>query len=70
MYQTAVERALALGELDSFAFSLAEALGMTIEQMRDSMSIREYHQWRAYNVWRNAQHELALKAAKVEHRGR
>lgn len=70
MYQTAVERALVEGELDPFAFSLAEALGMTLEQMLNTMSSREYYQWRAFNVWRNAQHELERKAAKAERRGR
>ena len=70
VYQSAVERALALGELDPFAFSLAEALGMTIEQIQDSMSIREYLGWRAFNVWRNAQQELAFKSARAERHGR
>jgi len=64
-YQTQAERAFVEEELDPFDFSLAEALGMTVETMRATISNREYLEWRAYSVWRNAQQELALKAAKA-----
>jgi hypothetical protein len=53
------------GDLDPFEFSLAEALGMTVEEMRANMSNDEYLKWRAFNVWRNAQHELATKEVSV-----
>lgn len=51
-------------ELDPFDFSLAEALGMTVEHLRQTMSNREYLEWRAFTVWRNAKIELATKEAR------
>ena len=57
------------GELDPFDFSLAESLGMTVERMRDEMANNEYHQWRAFYTWRNAQRELARNTAAAQ-RGR
>ena len=49
------------GELDAFDFDLAERLGVTVAQLPHVMSNREYQQWRAYTVYRNAQYELAVK---------
>ena len=51
------------GELDPFDFTLAEALGMTIEQLQQSMGNGEYLQWRAFYVYRNAMEDLAVKEA-------
>lgn len=34
---------------------------MTVEQMRETMTNKEYLEWRAFTVWRNAQRELATK---------
>ena len=50
-----------LEELDPFDFLLAERLGMTVRTMRARMGNDEYLAWRAFNVWRNAQAELAEK---------
>lgn len=36
---------------------------MTVEHLRDSMSNKEYLEWRAFTVWRNAMRELEKKAA-------
>lgn len=62
-----MERALQTEELDPFPFTLAKALGMTVETMLTGvptpLSMREYLSWRAYYVWRNAQEELAMKEA-------
>ena len=54
------------GELEPFDFALAERLGMTVEAMRDSMANNEYHQWRAFYVWRSAAQELAVKTAAAQ----
>ena len=43
---------------------------MTVEQMRNTMTNREYLEWRAFNVLRNAQQELAVKAAKADRHAR
>jgi len=51
-------------ELDPFDWVLAEALGMTVERLRSTMSNPEYHSWRAFYVYRAAQQELAAKARK------
>ncbi len=52
------------GALDPFEFVLAEALGMTVADLRDRMSNDEYLSWRAFYAWRAAQRELAaLEAA-------
>jgi hypothetical protein len=51
------------GELDPFDFDLAERLHLTVAQLPHAVSRREYFQWRAYTVYRNAQQELALKEA-------
>lgn len=53
------------GELDTFDFELALELGMTIEQLRGTLSNLEYLQWRAFFVWRNAQIELEAKSATI-----
>jgi hypothetical protein len=53
------------GALDPFDFGLAEALGMTVETMRDTMANNEYLQWRAFHVWRAAQVELAAKTVAL-----
>ena len=43
---------------------------MTIEEMRTRMSNREYLQWRAFHVWRNAEIEKQRKKAEARHRGK
>ena len=62
--QKVYERAFMEGELDPFDFMLAEQLGMTVAQMRETLSNQEYLQWRAFYVWRNAQQELEAKTVK------
>ncbi len=52
------------GELDPFDFLLAEALGMTVAEIRDRMSNAEYIEWRAFYTYRAAMRELANKEAK------
>lgn len=52
------------GELDPFPFVLAEALGMTIEDMLNRMSNQEYLQWQAFFTWRHAMQQLELEAAR------
>jgi len=68
VYQTAVERAFVEGALDPFPYRLAEKLGMTVETMFASMSMREYQHWRAFHVWREAERELAVKTAEAKQR--
>lgn len=46
-------------ELDPFDWMLAEALGMTVERMQSEMSNLEWHSWRAFYVYREAQRKLA-----------
>lgn len=62
--QTQYERAFMEGDLDPFDFMLAEALGMSVQHMRDTLSNQEYLQWRAFYVWRNAKAELEAKTVK------
>ena len=59
----AYERALNSGELEVFDFILAEALHMTIEEMRNRMSNQEWVQWAAFYSWRDRQRELAMRMA-------
>jgi hypothetical protein len=40
---------------------LAEALGMTVAQMTESISNREYLAWAAFYNWREAKREFAAK---------
>jgi hypothetical protein len=47
-----------LGEIDTFEYSLALRLGMTVEEMRQRMSNAEYVQWKAYFTWQNAMQEM------------
>jgi hypothetical protein len=49
------------GEMDPFDFTLAEALGRTVDEL-GSMPHVEYLKWRAYYVWREAQRELERKS--------
>ena len=51
------------GALDPFEFVLAEALGMTVDELRDRMSNQEFTQWAAFYRWRAAQRELAQMEA-------
>ena len=67
--QTQYERAFMQGELDPFDFQLAEALGMTVQRMRDTISNQEYLQWRAFYVYRDAQEKLAATPLKAVPRG-
>ena len=46
-----------------FDFILAEALHMTIEEMRNRMSNQEWVQWAAFYSWRDRQRELAMRMA-------
>lgn len=43
-----------LGERDPFEFVLAESLGMTLAQVRASMTAGEYAEWYAFHTWRRA----------------
>jgi hypothetical protein len=47
---------------------------MTVDEMRERISNREYNQWRAFDSYRAAMEELALKKAeakgKVRRRGK
>lgn len=63
-YQQQVEREFMEETRDPFDYWLAEKLGRTVEEMRRTISNREYLEWRAYVVWKNAKEELELKAAK------
>jgi hypothetical protein len=58
------ERAFMEEELDPFDYTLAEALGMTLQTMRDTMPNNEYLSWRAFYVWREAKREIAAKEIK------
>lgn len=49
---------------DPFDYWLAETLHRTVEEVRQTISNAEYLEWRAYLVWRNAQQDLEVKAAK------
>lgn len=53
-----------LGELDPFDFDLADAIGCTVEEMRQRISNQEYLQRRALAVYRAEQAKLAAKAAR------
>jgi hypothetical protein len=50
-----------MDELDPFDFVLSESLSMTVEEMKDRMSNREYLMWRAFYVYRAAMKEFELK---------
>lgn len=50
-------------EIDPYDFLLAERLHMTLKTLRDTMPNNEYLQWRAFDVWREAQRELDGKVA-------
>lgn len=54
------------GTLDVFDFILSEKLGMTVQQMRDTMPNDEYHKWRAFYSYRNAMEELEFKKAQQQ----
>ena len=45
-------------ELDPFEWQLAESLGMTLRQMADGMSEREYASWRAFFIYRREMQKL------------
>jgi hypothetical protein len=53
------------GFLDPFDFYLASELGLTIYELHSRMGNDEYLKWRAFFVYRNAQHDLAVKAAEA-----
>lgn len=53
------------GGIDAFDFILSEKLGMTVQQMRDTMPNDEYHQWRAFYSYRNAMQDLEEKKAQA-----
>jgi hypothetical protein len=53
-----------LGEMDSFDFVLAEGLSMTIGELRERMSNEEYHQWRAFYIYRYEMAQLEAKKRK------
>lgn len=60
-YQTKVEREFMEEERDPFDYWLAETLHRTVEEMRHTISNREYLEWRAYVIWRNAKEEMERK---------
>lgn len=62
------ERAFAEGELDSFDFTLAENLHMTVGQMQSVMDNREYVQWRSFYAYRQKMRDFEMKKARA--RGR
>src|SRR2546430_3315296 len=55
--QETFERQLLEGELDPFDFALAEDLHMTLDELVERISNREYLAWRAFYVWRNNEQE-------------
>lgn len=60
------ERAFMTGQLDPFDFVLAERLGMTVEEMLNRISNREYLMWRAFYRYRNEMERLEWERAKAE----
>lgn len=44
-------------------------MNATVEEMRDRVGNREYHQWRAWHSYRHAMQELEMKKAGMK-RGR
>lgn len=52
------------GLLDPFDYVLAEALGMTVEDMQTRMSNDEFLRWKAFYRYRQEMRELAMKEAK------
>lgn len=50
------------GGLNSDEFLIAEALGMTVAELNATMGADEFHQWRAFLVYRAAMQEKAQKA--------
>jgi hypothetical protein len=46
-------------EIETFDFALAEGLHMTIEEMHNRLSNREYLAWRAFYNYREGQRQLA-----------
>lgn len=58
-----------LGEVDSFDFVLAEALGKTLGEVR-SLPNREYVEWRAFYRYRNAMDDLSERTAAAKVKGR
>lgn len=57
-----------VGGLDSDEFVIAERLGMTVAELRATMGADEYHQWRAFHVYRSAMQEKAQKAQRTTKR--
>jgi hypothetical protein len=53
------------GTLDADEFAVAERLGLTVDRLRQEMPNNEYHQWRAYLVWKAAMLEKAQKEAET-----
>lgn len=64
-----MERAIALGEDDPFAFVLAEALGKHLHEV-DAMPYGDYVRWVAFYKWRAAQEDLARRTAEGRARRR
>lgn len=52
-------------ELDPFDFSLAFQMGMSVEQLFNTLSNREYLMWRAYFVYKHAMDELDEKKLDI-----
>lgn len=65
-----VERALALGERDSFDYVLARALGRTLAEIRQ-LPQAEFVEWRAFYVYEAAMADFQsqVAAARARRRG-
>lgn len=63
-YQTKVEREFMEGERDSFDYVLAEMLGMTVLELQERMSQREFIEWKAFVKYRNTMVEFEKEKAK------
>jgi hypothetical protein len=52
--------------LDAFEFVLADRLKMTVEELRQTVSNREFHQWRAFYAYRRSLEELEIAKAGIK----
>lgn len=58
------ERAIALGERDTFEFVLARDLGRSLAEVRQ-LGQAEFVEWRAYYIWREAMGDFVRRGGKL-----
>lgn len=58
------ERAFVDGSLASDEFVVASHLSMTVDDLRRTMPNNEFHQWRAFLVYRKAMQDHAADKAR------